>query len=176
MADSDRTRRHHVHWPPYTARVPIDGQMIAVAEGSRDDGFRLQIFRSTRRDFDGKKVFISLEHLLGYLELMGEEITLGVADVRAVEPHVALVEDAVEAKPDSILAGRNRRVEPVPVEQRAIDCGQFGCARPVPRHDDRRPSVFAEVALVKAAAEFVVRRMRGPFSRQLHSPDASPSR
>ena len=176
MADGDRSRRHHMHRPPYAAGVPVDGQMIAVAEGSRDRSFRLQIFGSTRGDFDRKKVFISLEHLLGYLELMGEEITLGVADVRAVEPHIALVEDAVEAKPDSILARRNRRVEPVPVQQRAIDCGQFGRAGPVPRHYDGRPSVFAEVALVEAAAEFVVRRVRCPLSRELHSPDATRAR
>ena len=126
--------------------------MIAVAEGSRDGSFCLQILGSTRGDFDGKKVFISLEHLLGYLELMGEEITLGVADVRAVEPHVALVEDAVETQPHPFVDGGNGCAEAMPIQHGTVDGGQTGRAGPVAGHGDVRPSVVAEFTFLKAAS------------------------
>ena len=52
---------------------------------------------------------------LGHLELVRGEVALGVADVAAVEPHVALVEEPVEDEPGPPILGRRRAFEPPPV-------------------------------------------------------------
>ena len=57
---------------------------------------------------------------VGDVERVREEVALGVAEVRAVEPHVGLVEDAVERDPASSSVGWRRGGERVSVQQRAV--------------------------------------------------------
>jgi hypothetical protein len=52
-------------------------------------------------DLDREVVLGSVRELLGDLERVREEVALGVTQVGAVEPYVALVEEAVEGEPAS---------------------------------------------------------------------------
>ena len=70
--------------------------------------FRLAV-RSSRpraRHLDGEVVLAAGAQGVGDLEGVRGEVALGVAEVGAVEPDVALVEEAVEGQPGAAALGR----------------------------------------------------------------------
>ena len=101
---------------------------------------------------------------------MREEVALRVAEVRAVEPHVGLVEDAVE-RDETAAPGRCRllEVESVAVEQWSVVVGELRrrCA-----NGPGTWTVGHAVVVVEAhtgSAAFVVGRHWPPLSRQIHA-------
>ena len=80
-------------------------------------------------DLHREDVLVVPPQRIGDLELVGEEVALGRAQVVGVEPHVAEVEDAVED--DEARAGRveQRAVEPVAVEHRSVGVREAGGER-----------------------------------------------
>ena len=59
--------------------------------------------RPVAGDLDAEGVLAAVGQRLGDLEGVGEEVALGVADVAAVEPDVALVEEPVEPQPPALV-------------------------------------------------------------------------
>ena len=76
------------------------------------------------RQLDRQRVLGAGAELVGDLERVGGEVALGVAEVGAVEPDVALVEEAVEAQPPPAVAGAGGLVEGRAVQQRAVVVGE----------------------------------------------------
>src|SRR5947209_5613429 len=108
---------------------------------------------------------------------MWREVTLGVAEVRAVEPHVALVEEPVEHQPGALVDRWRAQFERPSVQQRPIVVGECGRRPPVTGHVDRRPSGVVERGVGEAASQTLVSRSSPPWSRQLHQAAATwPSR
>ena len=68
---------------------------------------------------------------LGDVEPVGEEVALGVAEVGAVEPHVGLVEDALEGDEHAPVVGGWFEVERTSIQQRAVRLGELGNGAPV---------------------------------------------
>ena len=58
-----------------------------------------QVGRPRASHLDGEAVLRPVTQLAGHLEGVGEEVALGVAQVGAVEPGVAQIEDPVEDQP-----------------------------------------------------------------------------
>ena len=83
--------------------------------------------------------------LVADLELVGEEVPLRGAEVGPVEPHVALVEEAVEAEPPPAVVGARGLLEAHPVEQRAVVVGEGRSRAPVAGHRDRLPARVVQV-------------------------------
>ena len=103
-----------------------------------------------------------------HVEAVGEEVALGIAQVRPVEPDVGLVEDAVEGDPPAPARRRRRQLEAAAVEDRTVALGKVGVRPPVPRNRDRRPVVVVDLEADPVAAEVVVGRPHPPRSRQIH--------
>ena len=63
--------------------------------------FRFAVRSDWRRagDLHREEVLGAARHMLGDVELVREEIALGVTKVGAIEPDVAQIEDAVEHEP-----------------------------------------------------------------------------
>ena len=70
--------------------VPLGGEVVLARAG----------------DLDGEVVLAAGAERVGDLEGVRREVALGVAEVGAVEPHVALVEEAVEGQPRAATLGR----------------------------------------------------------------------
>ena len=88
-----------------------------MLEHTGEVSLRLAVLRPRARDLDGQHVLRSRSQGVGDLEGVREEIALGVADVRAVEPDVGLVEDAVEHQPGPPARAEERVLEAAAVEQ-----------------------------------------------------------
>ena len=104
----------------------------------------------------------------GDVEAVREEVALGVAEVRAVEPDVGLVEDPVERDPATSSGGGSGHVEPSPEQDRPVAGGELGAAVPVTR--DRGRSGHRRVVDVEpdaVVAELVVSSTGTPRSREV---------
>ena len=73
-----------------------------MLEHAGDVAFGRPVALWRARDLDREVVLGSVRELLGDLERVREEVALGVTQVGAVEPYVALVEEAVEGEPASV--------------------------------------------------------------------------
>ena len=91
-------------------------------------------------DLDGEVVLRPAAQRVGDLEGVGDEVALGVAEVGPVEPHVALVEEAVEGEPRPALGRRALGVERAAVQERTVAVGEGRGGAPVARHLDVLPA------------------------------------
>ena len=91
-------------------------------------------------DLDGEDVLLVELRECRDVEGVREEVALGVAEVGAIEPHVGLVEDAVECDPAAVApsAGASGR-EAMPVHDRTIARGELVGVAPVSGDLDRFP-------------------------------------
>ena len=105
-----------------------------------------------------------------HVEAVGEEVALGVAEVGAVEPHVGLVEDAVERDPAARARRRGGQVEATPVEDRPVAVGELGCARQCPgtASSSQSPS--------STSRPMPSRRSSSSAALARHGPDSSTAR
>ena len=94
------------HRPPDAARVPVGVEAVPVLEDAGEVALGGEVGRAGAGHLDGEVVLAAGAQRVGHLEGVREEVALGVAEVGAVEPDVALVEEAVE--------GRARRAGPRP--------------------------------------------------------------
>ena len=81
------------------------------------------------RHLDGEDVVVAEPRQRRDVEAVREEVALGIAEVGAVEPHVGLVEDAVERDPAALARRRRRQVEAAAVQDRAVAVGECGVRR-----------------------------------------------
>ena len=99
------------HRPPDAARVPVGVEAVPVLEDAGEVPLGGEVGWARAGDLDGEVVLAAGAQRVGDLEGVRGEVALGVAEVGAVEPHVALVEEPVEGQPRPAALGRARRVE-----------------------------------------------------------------
>ncbi len=131
MLDADR--------PPDAPWVPVGIEAVPVLEDTCQIALRRAIRLRRARQLDRERVLATVAGLLTDLERVREEVPLRVAEVRAVEPHVALVEEPVEREPRAgVVAGR---IEPErsAVQQGTVRVGERRARAPVARDVDRLP-------------------------------------
>ena len=102
-----------------------------------------------------------------YVESVGKKITLRVTQVRTVEPHIRLVEDAVHRQPRPLASFQRLHLEPPPVEKRAVRAGEGGFRTPVARHHQWLPTFIVQVGTWEAAAQIFVRFGRHPCAAEV---------
>ena len=90
------------HRPPETARVPVPGDGLGVLEQPGDVAPAARAALRVAGHLDGQDVVVAEAGQRGDVEAVREEVALRVAEVGAVEPHVGLVEDAVERHPAAL--------------------------------------------------------------------------
>ena len=93
---------------------------------------------------------------------MWKEIALGIAEVRAIEPDIGLIEDAVQGDPSTRAVARGVGTEAMSVHHRTIAGGKLRSVAPVPWHDDRFPGRVVGVELDAVPTDVVVRLDRDP--------------
>ena len=89
------------HRLPDACGVPAAGEVVAVLECPGERALLARVIDGRAADLDREHVGRVLVELVGYLEAVGEEVAVGVADVGTVEPDIALGEHAVEFDPCS---------------------------------------------------------------------------
>ena len=95
----DRTGVVDEHRPPQAARVPLPVDGLGVLEQAGDVAPAARAALGVARHLDGQHVVVAEAAQRGDVEAVREEVALRVAEVGAVQPHVGLVEDAVERDP-----------------------------------------------------------------------------
>ena len=103
--DPHRTRVAHPDRPPDPARVPVGIEVVPVPEDAGDRALRGPVGLARARDLDREDVRL-VAGVARDLERVGEEVALGRAEVVAVAPHVAEVEDAVERQEPAVARRR----------------------------------------------------------------------
>ena len=156
------------HRPPQAARVPgpVDG--LGVLEDAGDVAPAAGAALRVARHLDGQDVLVAEPGERRDVEAVREEVPLRVAEVGAVEPHVGLVEDAVEGDPAAAPLGRRVEVEPAAVEDRAVAGGQLGWSCQWPGTASSGQPVVVDLEPDPAPADLVVGRDRPPRPRELH--------
>jgi hypothetical protein len=101
---------------------------------------------------------------VGDLELVRGEVALGVAEVAAVEPHVALVEEAVEHQPGPLARGAGTGLEPASVQQRPVGVGERLGRPPVAGDLHGRPRRVVEAGVGPHPSQLVVGHRGSPGS------------
>jgi hypothetical protein len=142
--------------PPQPPGVPrrVDGVPVLEDPGDVPLGGRAVLRRAGH--LDGQRVLGPVAEGARHLEAVREEVALGVTEVAAVEPHIALVEEAVEREPRPPPGRRRGCVEVAAVKQRPVGSGERRRRAPVPWHGDRIPPRIVEVGLGVRASQLVV--------------------
>ena len=96
----------HVHRAPDAARVPRAVDAVPVLEHAGDRAPTAMAALRRAGDLDRDHVLVADARERGDVERVRHEVALGIADVRAVEPDVGLVEDAAERQPTASALGR----------------------------------------------------------------------
>jgi len=112
-------------------------------------------------------VLVAVSHQVGDLKDVRHEVTIGVADIAAVEPDIALLGDAVEAEPAATLIIRNGGVESGAMQYRSLARHSWDVG-PVAGNIDLVPTAVVEIGLVEGAPQFLRRRCCSPRPRQVH--------
>ena len=100
------------HRPPQAARVPVAGDRLGVLEQPGDVAPAASCPARGARHLDGEHVLVAEPAERGDVEAVREEVALRIAEVGAVEPHVGLVEEAVERDPAALPGVGGGRLEP----------------------------------------------------------------
>jgi hypothetical protein len=171
VADAERSGRLEAHRSPDASGVPVGVEPGGVLERAGEVALVGAVGLGRAGDLDGEEVLGAGLDLVGDLELVGEEVALGVAEVATVEPHVAQVEETVEHEPPPPLTLRRRiDVESAPVEQGAVAVGERGHRSPVAGDVDVVPLavVVGGVGRAEAAASLRVGETGPPPAAQIH--------
>ena len=161
LDDADRT--------PRAAGVERGIGRIPVPEhaGHRPLGGAVTLRRA--RDLQREHVFARGAQRIGDLERVRDEVSLSGAEVLAVEPDVAVVEDAVELDEGAPLGGGRRGGEPATVEHRTVGRRELVDGAPVMGETDGGPRAVVELPVCELLRQLSVARMRAPGSRQVHA-------
>ena len=174
--DAHRPRRREPDRPPDPARVQraVEHRRLPVA--ARDRSLRAPVALRRARDLDREHVVVALAQPFGDLERVPREITLGRPEVLAVEPRVAVVEDAVELEEPTAPVVRSgdfgrigHRVGEAPaVEQRSVVVGERALRAPVVRDGNARPRAVVAFGFRKGFRKIRFGNVRAPFTGQAH--------
>jgi hypothetical protein len=148
--------------------MPPGVEAVPVLEHAREVALGGEVAGRGAGDLHREVVLGPGGQRLGDLEGVGHEVPLGVAEVRAVEPHVALVEEAVERQPGAAVGGRCRRVEGAAVQEGSVGVGERRRRPPVARHLHALPAVGVEVVVLPGAPQVLVGDGGPPGARELH--------
>ena len=159
LLDADRA--------PDATRVPVGVEAVPVLEHAGEVPFGGPVRGRRAADLDGEHVLGAGAQEITHLEGVGEEVALGVADVGAVEPDVAQIEEPVEDEP-ATPALFVRRLEVAPVEQRSVLAGEGRRRTPVPRHCQLGPVGVVEVGPGELPAQLLVGDVGPPSAREIH--------
>ena len=105
--------------------------------------------------------------LVGHLEGVREEVARGRADVSAVEPDVAVVEDAVEGEEAAVARRERRTLERAAVEQRAVARREVRGAAPVAGHRELGPVRVGDRRVGEPSGQLAARRVHPPRPREV---------
>ena len=140
-----------------------------MLEDAREVALRRSVGLRSAGDFDCERVLGAGLEVFGDVERVRHEVALGVAEVRAVEPDIALVEQPIEGEPHPRLRlGLDGVLEVRSVEQRAVGVRECAHGSPVPGHRDRLPAVICERRIGEVAAKVVVRDRGPPSAVEVH--------
>ncbi len=106
--DANRARLGEADGPPDPTRVPVRVEAVPVLEHAGDVALGRLVDLRGAGDLDGEVVLLALAQGGGDLEGVRGEVALRVTEVGAVEPDVALVEEAVEGEPGPPALGGAR--------------------------------------------------------------------
>src|SRR4051812_28529465 len=166
--DAHRACGFDPHRAPQAAGIPCRIHRVPVLEHAGDRPFRLAIELRRAGDFHGEHMLGGEARQPGDVEAVREEVTLRVAEVGAVQPHVGLVEDAVQGDEVALAFGRRCQFEPLPVEQRTVVADEWRQPLPVARHLYLGPVPVEVVEADCTATPLVVGNIGTPLSRQIH--------
>ena len=183
--NSDFTAIDDAHGSPDATRVELGIEHHRLPEHSRDRALGRAVGLRRGCHLDPEDMVTAVSQRIRHLERVREEVTLGRAEVTAVEPDVAVVEDPLEGEEPPPALRQGGGGEAAPVEHRAVAAGEGRGAPPVAWHGDRLPAgvveprldePLVEVALGLAgqppAAEFetLVRHRVGRLTVMFHVP------
>jgi hypothetical protein len=120
------------------------------------------------RHLDSQNVFVADARQGSDVEGVREEVPLRVAEVGAVEPHVGLVEDAVERHPATPPGVGLGQLVAAPVQQRSVVVREVRMVAPVPGHRDLCPRAVVDLEPDRVATKIVVGRRDTPDPVELH--------
>ncbi len=171
-SDAHRAGLVEADGAPDAARVPIRIEAVPVLEDAGQIAFGRAIARRAARDLRGKEVLGAGAKVFGDLEGVREEVALGVAEVRPVEPDIGLVEHAVEGEPVpfGIVAGRRvgcERLESPAGQERTVRGREVGRGTPVAGDVELAPIPVVEVGLGIGAPEVLIGDDRLPRPSEL---------
>ena len=164
--DPHRTGVAHPHRPPDAAGIPIGIEVVPVPEDAGDRALRGPVGLARARDLHREDVR-RVAGVAGDLERVGEEVPLGRAEVVAVAPDVAEVEDAVEGQEPSVALGERGGLDRAAVQHRPVGVGEQRRLAPVAGDVDERPVVVAEVGVHEPAGQVAVVDVGPPPARQV---------
>jgi hypothetical protein len=167
--DADRAGVVYVDGSPDAARVPVAIETIPVLEDPGDVAPIVHAGMRCTGDFDGEDVlFVELRECRD-VEGVRKEVALTVTKVGAIEPHVGLVEDAVERDPTAGAIGWQVGGEAVSVHDRAVAGSELFGVAPVSGDLDRLPVLVVGVEPNAVPANIVVGLGRKPAAGKFAS-------
>lgn len=132
-------------------------RQLGVENGSHQIGAFVGITEGQGGDVQGDEVLVGRlalrsvwPHEVGDLELVGNEVAVGVADVGPVQPDVTLLCEAVEPEPSPSALRHRFHLEPVAVQHRAL-LGEPVVGHPGARDRHLGPGAVVERRFVERA-------------------------
>ena len=169
--DAHRPGVVQVDRAPDAARIPPVVEAVPLLEDPGDVravvGARLRV----AADLDGERVFAAEPRERGDVECVREEVALRIAEIGAVEPHIGLVEDAVEGDPPATTVSGRVRLEVVAVHDRPVARGELRAIAPVTGDGDLVPCAVVRVQPDRVPPHLVVGLDRDPTPLQFHRRD-----
>ena len=132
-------------------------RQLRIEDGAHQIAAFVGITERRHRDVDGETVLVGVVHQVRDLELVRDEVAVGVADIGAVEPDITLLGEPVQGDPAAPILRHGRHREAMAVEDRAF-VGEVGRVGPVAGHGDLGPVAVVECRFVEGPAELLTSR------------------
>ena len=183
VTDRHRPAGAQAHRPPHPAHDQVvDPAQLRILEGAREQGAVVGVAEAAAGCVDGQQMVGPSRQLLGDLQLVGHEVPVGIAQVGAVEPDVALLRQPLDSQPPAPAAaisspgGTGRLLWPLeamPVQHRLL-AGEVRVPAsgrglsPMAGHPHRGPARVVVVELVERAPPSLGGRGDPPRTAQVH--------
>ena len=142
-------------------------RQLRVEDGAHQVAAFVGIAERRHCDVDGETVLVGVAHQVRDLELVRDEVAVGIAHVGTVEPDITLLGDPVQGDPAAPILRHGRHREAMAVEDRAF-VGEVGRVGPVAGHGDLGPVAVVECRFVEGPAELLTSRGGTPRAGQVH--------
>ena len=113
-------------------------------------------------------MFVAETRQIGDLVGMRKEVSLWVAQVGTVEPHITLVEQPVEHNPAASFLWSGIPVETGAVNERPLAVGKRRLRPPVARHAHPLPRRVVKAQCKGLTPKVIVRECCSPRTRKIH--------